>query len=78
MRLEELPGDFADRLVRDCPDAIIYADAQGRIRFWNDAATRPAGLTKLTPMRTAHAPTVRATNSGRRGSHSNASACSRA
>ena len=43
MRLEELPGDFADRLVRDCPDAIIYADAQGVIRFWNAAAARIFG-----------------------------------
>ena len=43
MRLEELPGDFPDRLVRDCPDAIIYADAQGVIRFWNAAATRIFG-----------------------------------
>src|SRR6266699_3367606 len=43
MRLEELPGDFPDRLVRDFPDAIIYADAQGIIRFWNAAAARIFG-----------------------------------
>jgi PAS domain S-box-containing protein len=41
--LDELPGDFAVRLVKDCPDAIVYADAAGVIRFWNDAATRIFG-----------------------------------
>ena len=40
---ERLPGDFAAHLVRDCPDAVIYADAEGRIRFWNAAATRLFG-----------------------------------
>src|SRR5438067_11780 len=38
-----LPEDFAVRLVRDGPDAVIYADAQGRIRYWNAAATRIFG-----------------------------------
>ena len=38
-----LPEDFAARLVRDGPDAVIYADAQGRIRYWNAAATRIFG-----------------------------------
>ena len=38
-----LPDDFAARLVAGCPEAIIYADAQGRIRFWNDAASRIFG-----------------------------------
>lgn len=40
----ELPADFIGRLVHDCPDAIIYADAEGRIRFWNKAATRIFGF----------------------------------
>lgn len=39
-KFDELPGDFAARFVKDCPDAIVYADAAGVIRFWNDAATR--------------------------------------
>ena len=39
-----LPDDFAARLVRDGPDAVVYADAQGRIRFWNAAATRLFGF----------------------------------
>jgi len=38
-----LPDDFTVRLVAGCPDAVIYADAQGRIRFWNDAASRLFG-----------------------------------
>ena len=39
-----LPEDFAARLVAGCPEAVIYADAQGRIRFWNAAATRIFGF----------------------------------
>ena len=42
-----LPDDFTARLAADCPEAIIYADAQGRIRFWNDAATRIFGFTEV-------------------------------
>jgi PAS domain S-box-containing protein len=40
---EILPDDFAARLVRDGPEAVIYADAEGRIRLWNAAATRLFG-----------------------------------
>ena len=39
-----LPDDFAARLVNDGPDAVVYADAQGRIGFWNRAATRLFGF----------------------------------
>src|SRR4051812_31762108 len=38
-----LPDDFSARLVRDCSDAIVYADAKGAIGFWNRAATRIFG-----------------------------------
>jgi PAS domain S-box-containing protein len=38
-----LPEDFAARLLRDGPDAVIYADAEGRIGYWNAAATRVFG-----------------------------------
>ena len=38
-----VPQDFAARLARDCPDAVIYADAEGRIGYWNAAATRIFG-----------------------------------
>jgi PAS domain S-box-containing protein len=33
-------GPFSLRLAREAPDAIIYADSQGVIRFWNHAAER--------------------------------------
>jgi PAS domain S-box-containing protein len=39
-----LPAGFAEWLVADCPDAVIYADAGGHIRFWNAAATRIFGF----------------------------------
>ena len=40
----ELPAGFDERLVADCPDAVIYADAAGYIRYWNAAATRIFGF----------------------------------
>ena len=40
---DELPDDFAARLVKGSADAIVYADAAGVIRFWNAAATRIFG-----------------------------------
>lgn len=36
--------DFPARLATECPDAIVYADAAGCIRFWNAAATRIFGF----------------------------------
>jgi PAS domain S-box-containing protein len=43
---QDPPEDFRARLAVDCPDAIIYADAAGHIRFWNAAATRIFGFTE--------------------------------
>jgi len=40
----DLPAGFHQRLVNECPDAVIYADAGGHIRFWNAAATRIFGF----------------------------------
>jgi PAS domain S-box-containing protein len=40
---EALPRGFLERLAADCPDGVIYADAAGKIRFWNRAATRIFG-----------------------------------
>ena len=37
-------GRFSSTLVREAPDAIIYADSQGIIRFWNHAAERIFGF----------------------------------
>jgi PAS domain S-box-containing protein len=37
---------FADRLVAGMSDAIVYADAEGAIRLWNQGATRIFGFTE--------------------------------
>jgi PAS domain S-box-containing protein len=37
---------FADRLVASMSDAIVYADAEGAIRLWNQGATRIFGFTE--------------------------------
>jgi PAS domain S-box-containing protein len=44
MEVGMLPRDFAARLVQDCPDAVVYADRDGLIRFWNAAAARLFGF----------------------------------
>lgn len=41
---DELQPGFREQLVDACPDAIIYADRHGKIRFWNAAATRIFGF----------------------------------
>ena len=35
---------FALSLVRDSPDAVVYADSEGIIRFWNHGAERIFGF----------------------------------
>ncbi len=40
-------NEFCRRLVADAPDAIIYADADGLIRFWNTGAERVFGFSQL-------------------------------
>jgi len=42
---DEPQADLRDRLVDACPDAIIYADREGKIRLWNGSATRIFGFT---------------------------------
>ena len=42
-----LQGDFLEGLVASCPDAIIYADREGKIRFWNASATRIFGFAEI-------------------------------
>jgi len=39
------PAKLFETLVQDAPDAIIYADAEGVIRFWNGGAERIFGFT---------------------------------
>ena len=41
---------FASVLVRDAADAIIYADKEGVIRFWNAGATRIFGFGEAEAM----------------------------
>jgi PAS domain S-box-containing protein len=38
------PVDFCTRLVEGTPDAVIYADSDGTIRFWNPGARRIFGF----------------------------------
>lgn len=38
------PVDFCTRMVKGMPDAVIYADADGTIRFWNPGASRMFGF----------------------------------
>jgi PAS domain S-box-containing protein len=41
-----VPEAFSARLVQECSDAIVYADARGAIRFWNRGATRIFGFSE--------------------------------
>ena len=43
---EQLPSGLTELLAVDCPDAVIYADREGKIRFWNRAASRIFGFTE--------------------------------
>src|SRR5690348_17806723 len=36
-------SQLCERIVRDAADAIVYADSEGVIRFWNAGATRIFG-----------------------------------
>ena len=40
---DELPTGFLQLLATDGPDAVVYADREGKIRFWNASATRIFG-----------------------------------
>ena len=41
--MEPLPDDVLAGLVRDAGDAVIVADSEGAIRYWNAAAERIFG-----------------------------------
>lgn len=49
-----LPAGFFARLGRDTADAIVYADPEGRIRFWNRGAEAPKALRKELAAATAN------------------------
>jgi PAS domain S-box-containing protein len=36
--------EFGERLIRHMPDAVIYADAKGMVRYWNRGAERIFGF----------------------------------
>ncbi len=40
---DAMNGRICERIVRQAPDAILFADSQGIIRFWNDGAERIFG-----------------------------------
>jgi PAS domain S-box-containing protein len=40
------PDCFAVALLQTMPDAVVYSDADGRIRFWNQGAERIFGFEK--------------------------------
>ena len=40
----ELPDNLWERLAVDCPDAVVFSDREGKIRFWNPSATRIFGF----------------------------------
>src|SRR6266568_4564656 len=43
---ERFPSSlFASYLIDSLPDAVVYSDADGIIRFWNDSAERIFGFT---------------------------------
>ena len=44
------PQDFAARLVRDCLDAVVYADRDGLIGYWNAGAARLFGFAETEAM----------------------------
>jgi PAS domain S-box-containing protein len=37
---------FSITMLQEMPDAVIYSDAEGRIRFWNAGATRIFGFSE--------------------------------
>ena len=39
------PDRFADTLLESMPDAVVYSDAEGKIRYWNKGADGIFGFT---------------------------------
>jgi PAS domain S-box-containing protein len=45
MPIDDIDG-FCRQLVQGMPDAVVYADKEGRIQFWNGGAERIFGFTE--------------------------------
>jgi len=41
---DKLPARFFEHLAIDCPDPVVFADREGKIRFWNRSAERVFGF----------------------------------
>lgn len=42
--MPDSPDNFATTLLASMPDAVVYSDAEGLIRFWNQGAIRIFGF----------------------------------
>lgn len=42
----DLPPSLCNAILEQCADAVIFADREGRIRFWNLAAERMFGFSR--------------------------------
>lgn len=43
--MDPTSAEFAALLLAQMPDAVVYSDAEGAIRYWNQGATRIFGYT---------------------------------
>ena len=44
MNDDKIPEGFFEHLAVHCPDAVVFADREGTIRFWNRSAERVFGF----------------------------------
>ena len=44
--MSQKPENFAAALLAGMPDGVVYSDAEGKIRFWNQGAVRIFGFTE--------------------------------
>jgi PAS domain S-box-containing protein len=44
MNDDKIPEGFFEHLAVHCPDAVVFADREGTIRFWNKSAERVFGF----------------------------------
>jgi PAS domain S-box-containing protein len=46
-QMTALPKGLANRILGSSPDGILICDASGRVRFWNGAAERMFGFSRM-------------------------------